>query len=67
MGTRSCALPALLIAFLVPGLRSRSAVAAAVVGGVVAAGMSALPGGAGLALGTVLGVVAAVLVERRAS
>jgi len=61
------ALPALLIAFLVPGLRSRPAVVAAAVGAVVGAAMSGLPGSAGLVLATVLGMAAAVFLERRSS
>lgn len=59
------ALPALLVAFLITGLRSRPAVAAALAGGAVAsAGL--LPGGANLIAGAALGVAAGLAAERRA-
>ena len=58
------ALPALLIAFLVPGLTSRPALAAAAVGAAMGAIAVGLPGGAGLALATVAGTLAAIATER---
>ena len=58
------ALTALLIAFLVPGLRSRPALVAAATGVAVGAAASALPGGAGLALATLAGTLAADATER---
>ncbi|MPZ98610.1 MAG: branched-chain amino acid permease [Dehalococcoidia bacterium] len=61
------ALPALLIAFLVPGIRSRPALAAVVVGGLTGAAGGGLPNGLGLALGAIAGTAAGVLCERRTS
>lgn len=58
------ALTALLIAFLAPGLRSRPALVAAATGVAVGAAASALPGGAGLALATMAGTLAAAATER---
>jgi len=58
------ALTALLIAFLVPGLRSSPAVGAGVVGGLVGATAAKLPGGAGLALATLAGTVVAIVMDR---
>jgi predicted branched-subunit amino acid permease len=59
------ALPALLITFLVPGINSKPALAAAAVGGAVGALGSAWPGGLALLLGTAFGVAVAVAFERR--
>ena len=61
------ALPALFIAFLVPWFARRPALVAAAVGGVVAAAALALPGGQGLLLGAVAGMVAALTYERSRS
>jgi predicted branched-subunit amino acid permease len=60
------ALPALLVAFLIPGLRSRPAVAAALAGGAIAL-LELLPGGLNLIVASGIGVAVAMAVERRAS
>ncbi len=58
-------LTALLIAFLMPGLKSRPAVTAALVGAGVGIAGRGLPGGAGLLLATVAGSAVALTFEQR--
>ena len=55
---------ALFIGMLVPRLRSRPSVVAAVVGGSVAAGVSVVLPALGIIAGTVAGVAAALAVSR---
>jgi len=59
------ALPALLIAFLVPAMRTRPAVAAAIVGGIAGVLLGDVPKGLALALASALGAIAAIASERR--
>ena len=60
------AIPLVFLALLIPTLKDRPAVVAAVVGGGVALIGSALPYGLGLMVGAASGVVAGVLAERAA-
>jgi len=59
------AAPAILVGLLVPHLRRRTGLAAAVVGGIVAAAASPLPPGVGTLLGAVAGIAAGMLAGRR--
>ncbi len=59
------AAPAVLVGLLVPHLRRRTGLAAAVVSGVVAAAAAPLPAGIGTLVGAAAGLVAATLVGRR--
>ena len=66
-GLMQFGVPLLFIGFLVPGVKTRAALAAATVGGVIAVSATPLPGGMGLILGAVAGVASGVVVERRSS
>ncbi len=61
------AVPLVFLAFLVPGINSRTAVVAVAAGGAVAVLSVGLPGGVGLLVGTAAGTVAACLSERTQS
>lgn len=60
------ALPAMFIALVVPTLKTKPALFAAIVGAVVGAAASPLPLGLGLLTGGLVGIVVGTLMERRA-
>ncbi len=59
------ALPAMFVGLVVPTLKTKPALAAAMVGAVVGAAASALPLGLGLLTGGLVGIVIGTLIERR--
>jgi predicted branched-subunit amino acid permease len=61
----SFAIPLSFLALLVPGIRSRATLAAAVVGGVVAVWAASLPYNLGLIAASIAGVAAGLLTESR--
>jgi cyd operon protein YbgT len=61
----SYALPLTFIALLVPGLRSRPAIGAALVGGIAGAVFFQLPYKLGLMLAALLGILAGIWLEER--
>ena len=59
--------PLALVAIVVPAVRTRPALAAAVVGGAVALAGAGLPSGTGIIAGAIAGATAGAVVERRTS